>query len=377
MIAMSQPSNDRSLFHQLLGFLASDPDNLALIADTASAAVDEGEPGAACDLIDRYEACAPLPPAMLNLKGVAEMGADRFEQAAETFTALRNAGADTPAVRFNLAWALARANQPERALALLDGEVIAAGPRGGALKVSLLHQLERLDEALDCGAALAELHPDDQALMGALASAALDAEQIDLARGYAARSGSSHDGLATAGLLLLDEDRIAESAAVFDRILLADGSNARARLGKGLADLSRGDFGSAAEQIDAAATGFGGHLGSWVAAGWAHYLRGDLETSRARFETALALDDNFAETQGALAVLDLARGDLEGARQRAEIAWRLDHNCFAAALARSMLLERDGKATAAGKIRDAAMNFPIGPAGRTIARSLAARKGGA
>ena len=47
---------------------------------------------------------------------------------------------------------------------------------------------------------------------------------------------------------------------------------------------------------------------------------GRLAASRARFETALALDDAFAETQGALAVLDLLGDDLEGARRRTEIA---------------------------------------------------------
>ena len=121
---------------------------------------------------------------------------------------------------------------------------------------------------------------------------------------------------------------------------------------------------------------FGDHLGSWVAAGWVYYVKGDLATSRARFETALALDDTFAETQGALAVLDLLDDDLESARRRTEIALRLDRNCFAGALAKSMLLEREGKGKAAQKVRDAAMNFPIGPGGRTIAKSLAARGGG-
>ena len=37
-----------------------------------------------------------------------------------------------------------------------------------------------------------------------------------------------------------------------------------------------------------------------------------------------------------------------------------------------MLLEREGKGKAAQKVRDAALNFPIGPGGRTIAKSLAA-----
>jgi tetratricopeptide (TPR) repeat protein len=374
MIAMPEPSNDASRLRQLLGFLDHDPDNLHLISDAASSAVDEGDAQAAAALFERYAALAPLPPQLRNLKGMAALKEGRFDDAVAELEALRAAGEDAPQIRFNLAWALTMAGDHEGALALLeDDEVMAAGPRAAALKVNLLHQLERLDEALECGQALAALYPDDASLMGALASAALDAERVDLARLYAGRAGTSHDGLTTLGLLLLDEDRPEESDALFDRVLAGDAGNARALLGKGLGLMSRGEVEAAAERIDAAAERFGDHLGSWVAAGWAHYIMGDLAASRARFETALALDDAFAETQGALAVLDLAEGDLASARRRAQIALRLDRNCFAAALASSMLLERDGKTVAAQKVRDAALNFPIGPAGRTIARSLAAR----
>lgn len=370
---MAQPSSAVSRLGQLLGFLEHDPDNLALIADAASAAVDEGDAEAAAALFGRYAALAPLPPSLCNLKGLAAMREGRFDDAVEAFEALRAAGENAPAIRFNLAWARAMAGDHEGALALLDDEVVAAGPRAAALKVSLLHRAERVDDALECGQKLVELYPDDPALMGALASAALDAEQVELARLYAGRAGTSHDGLTTLGLLLLDEDRAEESSALFDRVLAGDSGNARALLGKGLGLLSRGEVDAAADRIDAAATSFGDHLGSWVAAGWVHYVKGDLATSRARFETALALDDSFAETQGALAVLDLLEDDLESARQRTQIAIRLDRNCFAGALARSMLLEREGRDKAARKVRDAALNFPIGPGGRTIARSLAAR----
>jgi tetratricopeptide (TPR) repeat protein len=374
MIAMPEPSNDASRLRQLLGFLDHDPDNLHLISDAASSAVDEGDAEAAAALFERYAALAPLPPQLRNLKGMAALKEGRFEEAVAELDALRAAGEDAPQIRFNLAWARTMAGDHEGALALLDDdEVMAAGPRAATLKVNLLHQLERLDEALECGQALAALHPDDTSLMGALASAALDAEQIDLARLYAGRAGTSHDGLTTLGLLLLDEDRAEESAALFDRVLAGDAGNARALLGKGLGLIARGEVDAAADRLDAAAERFGDHLGTWVAAGWAHYVKGDLAASRARFETALALDDAFAETQGALAVLDLADGDLAGARRRTQIALRLDRNCFAAALASSMLLDREGKTEAAQKVRDAALNFPIGPEGRTIARSLAAR----
>lgn len=370
---MSQASTGGGRLGQLRGFLDHDPDNLQLIADTVSAALDAGEMDEAAALVARYEALAALSPAMLNLKGLVALRSDRFDEAVAAFDALLEGGADAPAIRLNLAWALTRAQDFERALAMLDADVLALGASAAALRISVLHNLQRLDEAMAEGRDFAALYPDDQRLMGTLAAAALDAEDVELARLYASRAGTAHDGLATMGFLLLDDSRIGESAALFDRILAADAGNARARLGKGLGLIANGDLNGAAPQLDAAAERFGDHLGSWIAAGWAYYLQGDHAAARARFERALALDDTFAETHGALAVLDLAAGDVEGARRRTETALRLDRNCFGAALAASMLLEHDGKGKAAAKVREAALNFPIGAGGKTVAGALAAR----
>lgn len=358
---------------RLLGYLEQDPENLNLIRDAATAAVEDGDDAAATGLFERHAALAPLPPAMLNLQGLAALNAGRFDEAAASFEALRAAGEDEPIVRLNLAWALTMGGHYEAALPLIDDAVTGLGPSGAGLKVRVLHHLDRLDEAMECGAAFAELYPADQVLMGTLASAALDAERPDLARHYAEQAGSHHDGLSTMGLLLLDEDRIGESAALFDRILAADAGNPRALLGKGLERMAVGDTGDAAGWLDRAAERFGDHLGTWIAAGWAYQIQGDLKTARARFETALALDDTFAETHGGLAVLDISEGRIEEGRRRTEIALRLDRASFGAALATVMLLEHDGKPALAERVRQAAFNVPVGVGGRTLAQALAMR----
>ena len=156
MNAMTNTKNPSRL-NRLLGYLEHDADNLQLIADTATAALEEGDADKAAELIGRYAERASLPPELLNLKGVVAMNAGRFNEAATAFSELRETGFDTPVLRFNHAWALAMAQQHEAALALLDDEAIGAGARGAALKVGLLHQLERLDEALEEGARLALL----------------------------------------------------------------------------------------------------------------------------------------------------------------------------------------------------------------------------
>jgi len=370
MDVADQAAGSGSHLARLLGFLERDPDNLPLIADAASAALAEGDPEQASGLIGRYAGIAPLPPALVNLQGVVALSENRYEDAAAIFGSLLRGGVGDPGLRFNLAWAKAMLRDYEGASELIDEAVAAASPRAAALKVQALHHLGRLDEALDWGRRLADQRPADTGLMGALAIVALDAEDADLARTYALRAGDAHDGLAALGMLELDQDHVDESLALFDRALAASQNDARAVLGKGLALLVKGDSGQAAELIHRSAGLFGSHLGSWVASGWAYFVNGDQRRAREAFEQALAVDDNFAEAHGGLAVLDVLAGQIESARRRTEIALRLDRNCFSAALAKSLILANQGDAGSAERVLKMALSAPIGPEGKTLAQAM-------
>jgi tetratricopeptide (TPR) repeat protein len=168
----------------------------------------------------------------------------------------------------------------------------------------------------------------------------------------------------------LGDERIADATGCFDQALAANPASARALLGAGLARLSGGDSAGAAPLFDKAADLFGDHLGSWVAAGWAYFTVGDLARARQRFETALALDDTFAEAHGGLAVVDVLEKRFDEARRGAQTALRLDRECFSGILARTLLLDEAGEAAAATRLRDAALDAPIGPGGQTIAQAL-------
>jgi tetratricopeptide (TPR) repeat protein len=366
----SEASAGQSRLSRLLSFLDQDPANRQLIADAAEAAFDEGEAQTALRLLERYSAEAPLPPALVNLRGLAAMRAGRLDDAAEAFESLADVGG--PQVRFNLAWVRTLAGEHEAALSLLDEEAIDAAPRAAALKVRALHHLGRLEEALAVGQGLAERFPEDRELMGALASIAIDSEEAELAAYYAAQAGDSDEALAARGVLSLDEDRLEESLGLFSQALRSNPDNARANIGLGAGLMAGGDPAAALPYLERGAEIFRDHPGSWIAAGWAHFLAGDHAASRERFERALACDENFAESHGALAVVDLAEGKGESARRRTEIALRLDRNCFSAALARTMMLEAEGKGAAAEAIRKAALSTPVGPGGKTIAAAMAA-----
>jgi len=356
---------------RLLRFLDKDPTNLALLAEAASAAFDDRAFDLAAELIERHAAIAPPPATLMNLKGLVALAQQRFDDAAAIFSGLRQQGRDDPVLRFNLAWSNAMTAAYKDALDLLDDDTVAASPRAPALKIQMMHHLELYDDALACGRSLAERYPDNQALMGALATLALDAEDTDLALLYAQRAGDNAEGRAALGILTLGEHDTGRALELFEQAISAQPRNPRAWIGKGLGLLVSGEATAGAEAIDRGAELFQDHLGSWIASGWAHFVAGDYAGARAGFERALAIDPNFAESHGGLAVLDIVEGNLDSARRCSEVALRLDRNCFGGALAKSLLLEQSGNTQTAKKIRDTALSTPIGPKGQTIAQALA------
>lgn len=358
-----------SRLDRLMPLLESDPSNLALIADAAETALDEGQPEQALDLLDRYGAIAALPPRESNLKGLAAMQLQRFGEAAAIFETLADGG--DPAARFNLAWSKAMLNDADGALALLDEELAHALPQAAMLKVQLLHGAGEFDVAADLARVYVERHPDHRGLLAAVSVLALDVEDGELAARCAAAAGDHPDAQTTLGTLALREDRGSEARALFDRALARNAGVPRAWVGRGLARLVSGEAEAAAADIDKGAGMFGDHLGSWIAAGWAHFVNRDPAAARVRFETALALDATFAEAHGALAVIDLLEGRIDEAKKGCDVALRLDRECYSGALARALLAAGSGDAASSQRIFEAALTAPVDPSGRTIAQAMA------
>ncbi|HWA90262.1 MAG TPA: tetratricopeptide repeat protein [Rhizomicrobium sp.] len=360
----------KSRLQSLLTFLEKDPRNLPLLADAAGAAFDGKAYDVAADLIARYAAIATLPGSLLNLQGMIALAEQHYDVAAAVFATLHERNPAEPALAFNLAWANAMMNRWEETLALLDDATLAASPRAPSLKIQALHHLGRYEDALAAGETLAERFPDNEALMGALATLAMDAEKLELAQAYAARGAGSAEGSAALGFIALGDHDV-RALALFDQAIATDPRNPRAWIGKGLGLLAAGDAQKGAEAIDRGAAIFGDHIGSWIASGWAHFARGDNAAARRSFERAMAIDPNFSECHGAVAVMEFLDGNIAAAEKECEIALRLDRKSFGGALAKVLLLDRSGNKQAAQRVRDMAFAVPIGPRGETLAQLLA------
>jgi tetratricopeptide (TPR) repeat protein len=356
---------------RLLGYLQSDPDNLALLSEAAEAALVESQPSVASELLARYARNAPLPDKEINLSGLAHMQEQRFETAAELFRGLLRKTPQDAAVRFNLAWSLAMLKDTAASQDLLDDATVHQLPQAAALRVQLLHDQGQFEEAFEFAKNALDQHPDHAGLLAATSVLAMDVEDVDLARSCALRAGSQPQALVTLGMLALDDNGLGDALDLFSQALVRDPHAPRAWVGKGLALLSRGNPEEATISLQHGAELFGEHVGSWIAAGWAHIVTNNLDAAQSCFEQAFALDHNFAESHGSLAVVKLLRGNVDEARRLTQTALRLDPNSFSTALARALLLSEDGRPNIAHEIIQRALNTPMDATGRTLAKMIA------
>jgi tetratricopeptide (TPR) repeat protein len=359
-----------SRLNRYLGFLGRDPNNLQLLEDAAIAAFDAGNFDQQQKLLEHYEQLSALSPRLTNLKGLIALRNGDYPDAACIFDDLLKHSPNDASLRFNRAWVHALSGDFESVLSLIDVNVAGTQPHAAKLRVQALHHLSRLDEALLEGADLVRIFPHDAGLLGALSVVAMDADEFDLARVYAEKAGSGVDAMTTCGLIRLQSEHPSEAAEFFDQVLETAPDAPRALIGKGLALAALGQSAHGADYVRRGAEVFGDHLGSWIAVGWMYLLGNDFRAARASFERARAIDENFAESHGGLAVVDIAEGSLDSAQKRADIAMRLDREAFGGMLAQMILRDTRGDAAGAQRIWDKAMKMGVGANGKTLAQTM-------
>ena len=371
---MSTPVNAAELDERcdrLVALLETDPRNLSLLSGVAEAALAVNRPQLARTMLERYASQAILPEHEAGLAGLAAMQAGDFEAASVQFRTLLDSHPDNAAIRFNLSWSLTMLKDFEEALKLLDPAAVDALPRAAALKLQLLHDQGLFEDALVQGKQFLERHAGNQAILASMSTLALDVEDAGLARKCAEEAGDLPEAQTTLGILALGDQDHAAARQHFDKAISRTPNAPRTLLGKGLVELATGSSAKAAQDMARGARLFETHIGSWIAAGWAHLLANDVAASRRCFETAYGLDDAFAESHGSLAVIDLVEGRVEDAKRRVNVALRLDRESFSAAFAKACIVASEGRTELAQGILQRALTTPIGLGGYRIVDALA------
>lgn len=366
---MSQP--DTQDLDQLLGYLKLDPNNMHLLAEAAHAA-------AACrlfercrELLDRYRALAPLPPALLGIEARMLMGAGRFQEAVAAYRALLERLPDDHAVKSSLALALVQIGEADSALVHLDEDTTAVWPQAAELRLRLVHASGEIEAAQEEARRLLSLHPGNQSLMAAASVLAVDLGDMEAAAQLATRAGDLPDSNATLGLLDLETGNLDGADRRFARALELQPDLARAWIGQGLAAMARGATTDAIQPLRRGAEIFGTHLGSWLALGWAHLLAGQQTEAEAVFDHALDLDRTFSEARGSKAVMEALRGNRTAALREVAMARRLDPTSFSAMFAMVLMEAGEGRPEEASRLFDRALDTPIEGTDKTLRQMIA------
>ncbi|NEX63037.1 tetratricopeptide repeat protein [Noviherbaspirillum galbum] len=336
-------------------YLAQDPDNKGLLARLIDTAIAAGLHDRAQQTL--HEALARLPDDdfFLHRQGKLLLATGKWREAVAVLEPLLLRHED-PVIRHHLASAQAKLGLLEQACAVLAPVVAQpeAGPEAVTLAIHAHHGLKQVRTAVE----IAEQHADrlggHPGFLGTAALACLDHEDLDQAFRFAAAvlaldpaSAQAHAVLGTLALGEADGER-AEAHFLQAQASLPD--DGRIWSGLGTASLLAHRLEQAEERLARAVHRLPDHIGTWHALAWCHLLLGKRQAAHVCFEQALALDRNFAESHGGIAVVLASEGRHGEAADFARTALRLDADCISARYARAIILGEAGNGQDVGQM---------------------------
>ncbi len=356
-----EPSSSR--LTRLLSYLERDVGNIALRKDAIREACDAGEWDVARRLIEVGLQARPDDPQLLALCGFAHLQALRYLDAEAAFRQALALGLSAPDVHYNLAFAVFMQRRYEDVLGLLAPAVLHAVPLGRVIRARCLHHLQQPEAAIaDCQAYL-EVAPEHAEANGLLALLLFDSNRVADARACAEAALKVNpkqlEALLALGLIQSADHDYVAAERLFRAALQGDPQCGRAWFGSSLLELQQMNIEAAARDIEIATTHMPGHIGTWHVLAWIRIVQGDVAAAQAAFENALALDRNFGETHGGLAVIAALQEREDAARAAITRAQRLDPDGMAAKYAATLLLQRAGQHEQAQAVLDSILSRPV------------------
>ncbi|WP_170866243.1 tetratricopeptide repeat protein [Pseudomonas sp. NFACC24-1] len=112
------------------------------------------------------------------------------------------------------------------------------------------------------------------------------------------------------------------------------------------------EFDAAEEHLKTAVKFMPDHIGTWHLLAWIYILRGDSIQARRALDCSYALDRNFGETHGGLAIVDILEGMTERAQKGIRRALKLKPDGLSARYAEALLLQQAGHPEKAAQVID-------------------------
>ena len=375
---MNSSSVESPALQRLEQHLKLDPANPNLLADAIDLSLALGKPDIARKHADSALALRRDDPFVAYRHGNVLIAEGKLDEAAAVFEALSARMAD-PSVAHNLAFVYFRQGRHQQARSVLEPLVASSEvtPLVVTLYLRVLHHLREIKQAVEMAQRHAARCAADADFLAVASLLCFDGDQPQLAQRYSDAALASGrrllEAVVVAGSLALARDDGPAAARLFGEALSIAPADGRSWSGLGMASLLQGDLDAAADQLERAVFHMPGHIGSWHALGWCRILRRELALARECFEKTLALDRNFGESHGGLAVVNALDGRVAEAQDEVKLALRLDPQGLSAKYAQMVM---SGDAADPERFKRLALRIlatRTGPLGTSLKESVARR----
>lgn len=371
-IPSSEMPTQMHRLERLQSFLAQDPDNLSLLADTADEALKVGDTVAARTAIEHALTIDHGNPYFRLRLSSAAIAEGSFDDALAVTSALLEEGVTDSAVRYNHAYALLASARYEDAKGVLESLLKEGGGPAGVVPLLLRchHYLGDLDSAIEVATAHLGSNPEDSTVEGMLSLLYFDKNDYktagERARRVLASNGDNLDALLAAGGVALAEEDGEGAKSSMMRAISVQPRNGRAWANLGLAEMLGLNLTAAQEALAHAVKYMPEHVGTWIALGWTQLMLGDLASAEHSFQCAVDRDENFSEGHGGLAAVAAMKGDWDAAELAAKTARRLDPASMSHQYVQLIKMIKGNQSEAASRLLQRALAGRDAPSGGTL-----------
>jgi tetratricopeptide (TPR) repeat protein len=358
------------------GYLAQDPKNLNLCYEIIDVQTRLGEYQPARAEISTALKIFPNDAGLRFRLATLDIASGQSADAAHTLRAMQSEGIDNSVIRYNLGYALMLQGDYESAKAVFETIPLddPQAPRVRVMLARCLHHLDEMEKGIELIRDFVASHTQDADALGVLALMEWDEGHNAEAVAAAKRALESDPNNIEAGIVMgthaLDEQNIEEAKADFNRVIQRHKNNGRAWSGLGLAHMADIDLANAMPALQNATEYMPDHIGTWHALAWCQIVQGDLAGARKNLEAGLALNRNFSESHGGLAVIAAMEQRYDDAEPLIRRALRLDPNSFSGRFAQSLVMNRTDPENAAKMIRDILDSKASAMSSQTLNQSL-------
>lgn len=337
---------------QLEIYLAQDPLNGSLLAEAFKVALQSRQFETAARHLETGLGAGFDAAVWLHRRAHLLMAQHQWPAARQQLGDLRLGNAAPPELvltsTVDEAYVALRQGDAAHGIALLAPLVEDAPPPEPAIQalwLRLLYLGDKMERAMRDAQSWAAGEAMSADALGVASLLAFDLGELAQAEVWAKKSlaqGSNGlDAMVALANVALSKQQLDQALLWLDEAHLQHPTDGRTLSSRGLARLGLGDLAGARADFELAVRYIPEHVGTWHGLGWLAVLGGDITTAKSVFERALALDRNFAESHGGLAVVLARAGDRDGASASIALALKLNRACASASYAQTIL---DGRA---------------------------------